>query len=140
MKTPVLALIVLAALAVSAQSVSDETAKHAAQTAAHLHDSMLDPASFVLDGAYVTKPNKKGQVSYCYTFRSHNRMGGYSDGKAVEDGSDKGRLSVYDHPADTGGWTGYDTGWVAPCKAKNIDRDITADVSALAPSLYKKTH
>jgi hypothetical protein len=139
MKTFVLALIAVASLAVSAQSVSDETVKHAAQTAAHLHDSMLDPASFVLDAVYVTKPDKHGAVSYCYEFRSHNRMGGYSDGKAVEDASDHGRLSVYDHPADTGGWVGYDTGWVAPCKKKNIDRELTAGVVALAPPLYQKT-
>jgi hypothetical protein len=66
-------------------------------------------------------------------------MGGYSDGKAVEDASDHGRLSVYDHPADTGGWVGYDTGWVAPCKKKNIDRELTAGVVALAPPLYQKT-
>jgi hypothetical protein len=139
MRTSVLAFIVMAALAVSAQSVSDETAKHAAQTVAHLHDSMLDPASFVLDAAYVTKPDKHGAVSYCYEFRSHNRMGGYSEGRAVEDASDKGRLSEYDHPADTGGWTGYDTGWIAPCKKKNIDREITSNVVALAPPLYQTT-
>lgn len=139
MKTSILALIVLASLAAFAQSVSDETVKHAAQTVAHMHDSMLDPASFVLDAAYVTKPDKHGAVSYCYEFRSHNRMGGYSDGKAVEDASDHGRLSIYDHPAETGGWVGYDTGWVAPCKKKNIDRELTAQVVALAPSLYQKT-
>lgn len=138
MKTSALVLIVLASLSVSAQSVSDETVKHAAQTVAHLHDSMLDPASFVLDAAYVTKPDKHGAVSYCYEFRSHNQMGGYSEGKAVEDGSDHGRLSVYDHRAETGGWVGYDTGWVAPCKKKNIDRELTAGVVALAPPLYQK--
>lgn len=140
MRTSVLVFLVVALFTVSAQSDSDETVKHAAQTVAHLHDSMLDPASFVLDAAYVTKPDKHGTVSYCYEFRSHNRMGALSDGRAVEDGSDRGRLSVYDHPAETGGWVGYDTGWVAPCKRKNIDRDITARVVvALAPSLYQKT-
>jgi hypothetical protein len=139
MRTPLLTLVISVSLAVSAQSVSDETVKHAAQTVAHLHDSMLDPASFVLDAAYVTKPDKHGAVSYCYEFRSHNQMGGYSDGKAVEDASDHGRLSIYDHPAETGGWVGYDTGWVAPCKKKNIDREITAGVVALAPPLYQKT-
>lgn len=133
-----MAIVFGAAMVVSAQSVNDDAAKHAAQTVAHLHDSMLDPASFVLDAASVTKPDKHGAVSYCYEFRSHNRMGGYSDGRAVEDASDHGRLSVYDHPAETGGWVGYDTGWVAPCKRKNIDRDITTQVVALAPPLYQK--
>lgn len=138
MKILALAVIALFTLVVSAQSTSDEAVKHAAQTAAHLHDSMLDPASFVLDAAYVTKPDKRGGVSYCYEFRSHNQMGGYSEGKAVENGSDHGRLSVYDHASETGGWVGYDTGWGAPCKKKNLDRQITAQVVALAPALYQK--
>lgn len=139
MKVSVIAVVVLASLVVPAQSVSDESTQHAAQTVAQLHDSMLDPASFVLDAAYVTKPNKHGAVSYCYEFRSHNKMGGYSEGRAVEDGGDHGRLSVYDYPAEDGAWLGYDTGWVAPCKRKNIDRELTAGVTALAPSLYRKT-
>jgi hypothetical protein len=139
MRTFALALIFSAAWVASSQSGNDETAKHAAQTVAHLHDSMLDPASFVLDAAYVTKPDKHGAVSYCYEFRSHNQMGGYSEGRAVEDGSDHGRLSVYNHPAEDGAWLGYDTGWVAPCKRKNIEREITAEVVALAPPLYQKT-
>lgn len=138
MKTSVLALIVMASLLASAQSAGDEAFKHAAQTTARLHDSMLDPASFVLDGAYVTRPDKHGAVSYCFEFRSHNQMGGYSEGRAVEDGSDHGRLSIYDHRAETGGWVGYDTGWFAPCKKKNIDHEITAQVVTLAPSLYQK--
>ena len=102
MRISVLALVVAASLAVSAQTVSDEMVKHAAQTVAHLHDSMLDPASFVLDAAYATKPDKHGAVSYCYEFRSHNRMGALSDGRAIEDGSDHGRLSVYNHPEEAG--------------------------------------
>lgn len=139
MKTSVLVSIATASLVVTAQLAKDEAVEHAAHTTAHLHDSMLDPASFILDAAYVTKPNKHGEVSYCYEFRSHNRMGGYSEGKAVEDSGDQGHLSVYDHPAETGGWVGYDTGWVAPCKRKNLIREVTAEVVARAPSLYQKT-
>jgi hypothetical protein len=138
MKTSIF-LVVLVPLLAVAQSGSDETVKHVAQTVAHLHDSMLDPASFVLDAAYATKPNKRGAVSYCYEFRSHNKMGGYSEGRAVEDGNDHLQLSVYDHPSDTGSWLGYDTGWVAPCKQKNLEREITDQVAALAPSLYRKS-
>jgi hypothetical protein len=138
MKVSIFALM-FAVLAGASSAQVDGPKQHAATTVAHLHDSMLDPASFVLDGAYVTKPNKKGAVSYCYVFRSHNTMGGYSEGRAVEDGSDHNDLSVYSHPAETGGWVGYDVGWVAPCKAKNIEREITADVATLAQTLYKKT-
>jgi hypothetical protein len=119
----------------------DESAlkQRAADTVAHLHDTMLDPASFVLDGAYVTKPDKKGQRSVCYEFRSHNEMGGYSEARAVEDGADHNRLSIYTKDNGAGGFQGYDVGWFAPCKNRNIEREITADVAALAPVLYRKT-
>jgi hypothetical protein len=106
---------------------------------------MLDPASFVLDGVYITKvtrPDNKhhiGQAVFCYAYRAHNKMGGYSAERASEDPSlFHGTLQTFQ--ADTNGnFSGYDTGWIAPCKAKNIDQDITADVAAIAPALYKKT-
>jgi len=116
-----------------------EIKQHAAETVAHLHDTMLDPASFALDGVYVTKPNKRGRVSLCYAFRSHNAMGGYAEARAVEDGDDKNRLSIYNHSNEYGKFQGYDVGWIAPCKDKNIEREITADVSRLAPALYAKS-
>ena len=119
-------------------ALSQPDPQHAAAVAARLHDSMLDPASFVLDGVFITKPNKRGNVSVCYTFRSHNTMGGYSAGRAVEDGDDHNRLSVYTHDNGAGKYPGYDVGWVAPCKDKNLDREITAEVLALAPPLYRK--
>jgi hypothetical protein len=113
-----------------------EIKQHAAETVAHLHDTMLDPASFVLSGVYVTKPNKRGKLSVCYVFRSHNAMGGYAEGRAVEDGDDKNRLNVLKRDDGYGKFQGYDVGWIAPCKDKNIDREITADVARLAPALY----
>jgi hypothetical protein len=141
MRAPLL-LAFLAASAVGAAPQSpgdDPSVQHAAQTVAHLHDTMLDPASFVLDAAFVTKPNKHGEISYCYAFRSHNRAGGYSDGRAVEDANDRLRLSTYTQDDGYGKFQGYDVGLIAPCKGKNVDRNITADVAALAPSLYQKT-
>jgi hypothetical protein len=131
-------LFALTLLVMSASAQTDDAVAHAAATVAHIHDTMLDPASFVLDGAFVTKPDKHGNVSYCYEFRSHNRMSGYSEGRAVEDGSDHGRLSILT-PADDGAFLGYDTGWVAPCKSKNIAKDITQAVAAAAPALYQKS-
>lgn|GEM_PF-4377485 len=122
------------------QKMSDaEIKQHAAETIAHLHDTMLDPASFALDGVYVTKANKRGKVSICYAFRSHNKMGGYAEGRAVEDGDDKNRLSMFNHDDGYGKFQGYDVGWIAPCKDKNIDREITADAAHIAPALYKKS-
>jgi hypothetical protein len=135
-------LILAFALVVASASAQD--VQHAAAVVAQLHDQMLDPASFVLDGVYVTKvtrlPNKHnlGQAVYCYAFRSHNTMGGYSAERAAEDpGLFHGRLQIF-QPDTNGNFPGYDTGWFAPCKAKNIDHEIT-DVAAIAPSLYKKS-
>jgi hypothetical protein len=133
MKTLILTLA-LSALAANAQS---PVAEHAAATVASIHDAMLDPASFVLDGAYTTKPDKHGAVSFCYAFRSHNAMGGYSEERAVEGPAGSSNLSITG-ANDEGRFPGYDVGWVAPCKGKNLDRDITAEVKALAPSLYRK--
>lgn len=115
--------------------------QHAASTVAHLHDEMLNPPTFVLDAVYVTKPDKRAHaVSYCYEYRSQNQMGGISEGRAVEDGSDKGRLSTFVVTEREGlyGVPGYNAGWFAPCKPKNIDHEITKEVAAIAPTLYKK--
>ena len=135
---------VLFATSAFSQQPGDDAVKHAAGVVASLHDSMLDPASFVLDGVFVTKPihryadkDHKDKPTYCYAFRSHNAMGGYAEGRAYEDPLDHGRL-VTVHPASDGAFTGYDTGWVAPCKTKNIDAEITANVATLAQSLYQR--
>lgn len=132
-----IALLLMLQTAAPAPTTDDIVAR-AAVTAARLHDDMLDPASFVLDGVYVTKPSKRRHVSLCFEFRSHNRSGGYSDARAVVDGDDKDRLSVYSVDDGAGHFQGYDVGWIAPCKAKNIDRDITAEVVPLAKGLYRK--
>jgi len=125
----VIVLVTVAALA--EQPVTD----HAAATVANLHDSMLNPPTFVLDAVYVTKPDKHGNVSVCYEYRSQNVSGGMSAGRAVED--HKGELSTY-QVTRTDDVPGYNAGWVAPCKSKNIDRDITKAVASAAPALYKK--
>jgi len=132
------------ALAVGAQNAPTDSIQHAVRTVAFLHDAMLDPASFVLDGAFVTKPvhrfadkAHKDQPTYCYRFRSHNPMGGYSEGAAYEDPLDHGNLEIV-QPSDDGAFPGYDTGWAAPCKARNLAEDITAQVAAAAPALYQK--
>ena len=146
-----LALLGLALIPVGAAAQAPTPVEHAAVIVAQLHDTMLDPTSFVLDGVYVTKPLKtlvktgwpkttfEMRPTYCYAFRSRNHMGGYSEGRAAEDPMDHGKLSIMQPDTNTDGFAGYDTCWGAPCKAKNIDRDITADVAAIAPSLYKKT-
>ena len=78
-------ILVLAVVTATGHAQSDiqkmddsQLKKHAAETVAHLHDTMLDPASFVLDNVYVTKANKRGNRSLCYSFRSHKTLGGYA--------------------------------------------------------------
>lgn len=132
-----LVFLMLTALAPAQESQTPP--QHAAATVAHLHDTMLDPTSFVIDSVFITKPNKRGNVSLCYAFRSHNKMGGYSDGRAVEDGDDHNRLSVYTADDGAGRFPGYDVGWFSPCKDRNIRHDLTAEVSSLAPTLYRKS-
>jgi hypothetical protein len=139
------AIIAAFAMTVAAQTAPTDPVRHAAQSVAHLHDTMLDPASFVLDGVYVTKPihrfadkDHRDQSTYCYAFRSHNAMGGYSEARAYEDPLDHGKLVVV-HPSEDGAFMGYDTGWVAPCKSNNVAEDITAQVAAVAPTLYQKS-
>lgn len=139
------ALLLVFLVAATAAAQTENPVAHAAQIVAQIHDQMLDPASFALDGVYITKPvgrwadrDRKGQPTYCYTFRSHNTMGGYSQGAAYENPLDRGKLDFVSLDGD-GEALGYNTGWVAPCKSKNIDRDITADVEAVAPALYQKT-
>src|SRR5882762_1871588 len=82
--------------------------QHAAQVVANLHDDMLDPASFVLDAVYVTKPNRRGSVSVCYEYRSHNRMGGYTAGRAVEDGAYHNEIQTTHVDDGYGKYPGYD--------------------------------
>lgn len=141
MRSLIIAFLLVAATSAPAQTADiqkmndTEIKQHAAQTVAALHDSMLDPASFAIDGVYVTKANKRGRMSICYAFRSHNTLGGYAEGRAVENGDDKNKLSVFSANNGYGHFQGYDVGWVAPCKQSNIDHEITADVARL----YKKT-
>lgn len=138
------ALISATAFVAGAQTITQDAIQHAARNVAYLHDSMLDPASFVLDSAFVTKPvhrfadkEHKDQPTYCYRFRSHNQMGGYSEGSAYEDPLDHGKL-VTVQPNENGDFPGYDSGWTAPCKTKDLAEDITAQVSSVAPALYRK--
>ncbi len=131
-------LIILAVFALSSVAWGqDNTVKQAAETVARLHDSMLNPPTFVLDGVYLSKPDRKGHPSLCYEYRSQNASGGMSAGRAAVYGWDTKRLNTFvvERGDDV---QGYNAGWVSPCKAKNIDREITKDVAAIAPALYRK--
>lgn len=148
-----LATLLGVAQAPDRETDTDDPVHHAAHTVAHIHDSMLDPAAFDLNLVYVTKTHeirepKKGlwgkghvigtYVNFCYVYTTRNRMGGSSESRAVEDGSDNYRLSIVTDDG-SGKFPGYDVGDDAPCKQNEIDRDITADVAALAATLYQKS-
>jgi hypothetical protein len=142
-----LATFSLVNLSAAAQSTDTENpVQHAAETVARIHDSMLEPALFELEAVYLTKPHEIREhkkvvatyVNFCYVYSTHNRIGGYSESRAVEDGSDNNRLSILTDNG-RGKFPGYDVGENAPCKATDIDREITADVALFAVPLYQKS-
>ena len=103
-----------------------ETISRAVTAVNHINGAMLDPTSFVLEQALTTLPDKHG-VYLCFAFRSHNTMGGFSDGRAWL--SPDNRLRLFQADRD-GHFVGYDEGWVDPCRSKRIAEDITAAVIA----------
>ena len=107
-----------------------ETISRAVTAVNHINGAMLDPTSFVLEQALTTLPDKHG-VYLCFAFRSHNTMGGFSDGRAWLSPDNRLRLFQYDSQADSDGHiVGYDEGWIDPCRSKRIAEDITAAVKA----------
>lgn len=140
----VLSLIAFGVLA-AAQTAPTKPVQHAAQSVARLRDATPDPASFVLEVAFITKPidrypekTTRSKRTYCYAFRFRNSKGGSSEGRAWEDPLDHGRLTIVD-PGTDGVFLGYDAGWFAPCTASNLDEDITPQVAEAAPALYGKS-
>jgi len=133
-QTLALALLLVFAPSVSAQTPAQapDPIQHAAQTVAHLHDTALSPSSFVLEGVYLTKPSN-GKVNYCYAFSSKDKSGDSLETRAAEHGP-KNTLSVFTETNGAGKYFGYDDGLKAPCTDKNIARDITSEVHALAPT------
>ena len=124
----------------------DGVVQAAAAYVAKLHDSMLDPSSFVVDNVFVSQPNKlyeshgmfRGKlagsyVNICVSVRSHNTMGGYSaqEYKLV---ASKGEPALYvlDDPNTQLGIQSF------PNTVCNRPTDIKDDVVPIAESLYKK--
>ncbi len=61
-----------------------------------LRSAMLDPTSFVLENVTLKAPNKQGVIDVCFTFRSHNRMGGYGGSGTARLNSKDIVDSIYD--------------------------------------------
>jgi len=105
--------------------------KRAAAQVPVLRSRMNDPESFVLGRVFITRPDKHGDVTVCYEFRSHNAMGGYGRGlRALL--SAKDNLRIFEPDPENDFYFGYDKlpfkG--GPCSAQYTDRDITAEVKA----------
>jgi len=132
MKNQALALASLLGFALSVPAQTPDPIQHARATVAHLRDTALSPSSFVLENVYLTKPSKYGRVNYCYAFSSKDKSGDSMETRAAENGSNS-KLSVFTSTNGAGKYFGYDDGLRAPCTDKNIAREITAEVHALAP-------
>ena len=91
---------------------------------------MKDPDSFVLEGAYLLKPDKKGHSEVCYYYRARNSYGAYNgNGEALLLKND--RLFLIDDDTRSNPFFGL----VDSCRAKNRIADITVDVlGTLNPS------
>ncbi|MGO9084140.1 MAG: hypothetical protein ACLQBK_02855 [Candidatus Sulfotelmatobacter sp.] len=148
MKSLIAVIVITLALVGSALTQADSTViQRAAVTVTRIHDKMLDPDSFVLDGVYTAAGNdikcegfgcrhkiKTPVTVLCFAFRSHNRMGGYSEGRAYLYPHAKGDDFRIFSEVSNGEFQGYDEGWGAPCGAKQITAEITTEVrAALAP-------
>lgn len=147
MKTLIAITVLGLALAGSAFADTAATADIVAQAATavtKIQASMLDPDSFRVDSIKTADGNlikcsgfgcrhkeKIPVTVLCFSFRSHNRMGGYSEGRAYLKGDN---LQIFQSLGEYGEVLGYDEGWDAPCRANHITGDITAEVkAALAP-------
>ena len=97
--------------------------QHAMDGARMLPTMMKDPDSFVLEGVYegtrIDKKHPERLDTVCYTFRSHNAMGGYTGGEAYLNW--KGQVSIF--PPDE---------WVGAAFICNLHHmtDITAQIKA----------
>jgi len=120
------ALLSVSAFAQNQNPTDQATIDHAAATVAQIHDGMLNPPTFVLDRVFIAKLTKRGRSAHvpsiCYEYRSQNTTGGMSAGLSVEDAGSPARTFNADFL----------------CQPKNIERNITKEVAAAAPALYRK--
>jgi len=98
-----------------------EINQRAAAAVVKIQGQMLDPGSFALDDVWTSREHKRDDANIlCFTFRSHNHMGGFSEGKAYLRGL--GLMEIFS--AEEPGWS-----WLRLCKGK--ENDITVEVKTL---------
>ena len=91
---------------------------------------MSDADSFLLEAAYLKKPDKKGKSEICLYYRARNIYGGFS-GRGETVLLKNGRFLDVDEKNEANTFFGP----VDPCGSSTRIADITADVlSALNPA------
>jgi len=148
-KKTIAAIAITLALAGSAFAQSQSIViQQAVTTVPRIQAHMTDPDSFVLESVFTAKAGKgmlhKSPDAYaiCYTYRSHNAMGGYGQPNVAVQYfglPDKGWLTFHNGAIDFLGTTEevQHPGWIGnSCQVKNLEQDITAEVkAALNPSV-----
>ncbi len=134
MKRMALAVVLLTLFVGIALAETDPAIlQRAANGVARLRSRMKDPDSFVLEAAYLKKPDKHGNSEICFFYRARNSFGGYGEsGETVLLKND----ALFD--VDAKDQSNPFFALVDPCRPKTRIADITADVmSALNPAQLK---
>jgi hypothetical protein len=148
-KTIAAIAIALALMGLASAQSQSIVIQQAVTTVPRIQAHMTDPDSFVLESVFTAKAGKgmlhKSPDAYaiCYTFRSHNAMGGYGQPNVAVQYfglPDKGWLGVHNGAIDFLGTVEevQQSGWIGnhSCQVKNLEQDITAEVkAALSPSV-----
>jgi hypothetical protein len=119
----ILIMLMLFAFAIPAFAQTETETARAVDGMIRLRSMMKDPNSFVLEAAYLLKPDKHGRSEICYLFNARNSLGGYGGtGEAFL--NKKGGVYVVDSQMlQNIFWMMTD-----PCRSKNRVADLTADV------------
>ena len=103
----------------------DATIQRASRGMERLKSQMKDPNSFVLEAAYLLKPNKKGESEICYFYNARNSFGGYG-GTSEATLLRNDRIYLIDDDLQKNPLFILTDG----CKPKNRIVDLTADIRA----------
>lgn len=148
-----LTILIIIAYAAAQSNDTPDLVQRAASAVPTLHDRMNDPDSFVLMAVHTATTKGKECLdkwckhkepisvsNVCYTFRSHNAMGGYGDPSVailVADTDwdmlkkDSGKLLVIGTQEEADHNSGMIMPeWAKDCQSKKYDADITAQVKA----------
>jgi hypothetical protein len=132
MKNVAFCLALLLLIGSASAETDPSIIQRAANGVTRLRSKMKDPESFVLEAAYLKKPDKHGVSEICFYYRAHNSYGGYGGiGETVLLKND----SLF--MVDAGDQANPFFGLMDPCRPSTRIADITADLlRALNPSPF----